>query len=110
MMIRALLSLIVLMAVSNNLIAASANGNVTLLRSHTVENDIAEIRQYTVFQVDAVLAAPCTWFYIAPEDKGALSILIAARAVANRAVTVHYYTERVSSWHAGTCAVHAIDY
>ncbi|WNO10800.1 hypothetical protein [Teredinibacter sp. KSP-S5-2] len=86
----------------------TVSGKVGVLRNHTLIHEQTPVKGFTVFQLDAALVSPCTWLYIAPEDKASLSFLISSKAQ-NNEVRVYYYTDVVSPWSTMTCAVYAID-
>ena len=89
--------------------AADIEGLISLLHSPTSSNPNKEAAKgYVEFGIKGgELASPCTWLYIKPEDKNALTMLLAAQAQ-QRVVRVSYLTDQGAPWGATSCTVTSV--
>ena len=83
-------------------------GKISSLRFHTSAHNTTTVVGHTTFKISASLEPPCTTLYIDPEDKTAVSFLLAAKAQ-EKEIKVYYQKGVFSPWSNITCSVYAVD-
>lgn len=84
--------------------AESVTGRIDTIYTSTLMGATAA-RGYTELQISGqTLAPPCTWLYIHPDDRNALSVVLSAYAT-EKTVTMYYSPGLSSPWSDKACGI-----
>ncbi|WP_325892221.1 hypothetical protein [Grimontia sp. NTOU-MAR1] len=89
--------------------AETITSTLDIVRTHTADHPTSAVRQHITVKPTSPLGGNCVWLYLTPEDKSAVSFLLAAKS-SGQEVTIHYNFMIKAPWDtSSTCAIMAVD-